>query len=53
MFSYGRQYLGSYRNAAYVVLLLPVMIVVLSFLTRNPQRKYGDSSETRQKPSSE
>ena len=52
MFSFSRQYLGSYRNAAYVVLLLPVMIVVLSCFTRNPQRKYADSSETHQKPSS-
>lgn len=47
IFSYGRDYLGSYRNAAYVVLTLPVVVVILAFFTRNPQRKYADSSEPR------
>lgn len=41
MFSYGKEYLGSYRNAAYVVLLLPAAVFVLAFFTRNPQRKYA------------
>lgn len=42
IFSYGREFLGSYRNAAYLVLLLPISIIVLSLFTRNPQRKYAE-----------
>ena len=45
MFSYGKYYLGSYRNAAHVILLLPAAVFVLSFLTSNPQRKYEQVPE--------
>ena len=40
LFSLGKEYLGNYRNAAALVLILPALILVLSFFTRNPQRKY-------------
>lgn len=40
-YSFGRDYLGSYRNTSYVILLLPAAVFVLSFFTRNPQRKYA------------
>jgi len=41
MFSYGQQRLGSYHATAYVMLVLPAIILVLSLLIRNPQRKYA------------
>jgi cyanate permease len=41
MFSYGKQRLGSYHATAYVMLVLPAIILVLSLLIRNPQRKYA------------
>jgi len=45
IFSYGKDYLGSYRNAAYIVLLLPAAIFALSFFIQNPQRKYEQTAE--------
>ena len=39
-FSYGRKYLGSYTNTSYIMLLLPIAVLALSFVTRNPQRKF-------------
>jgi hypothetical protein len=36
-FSYGKMELGSYRNAAFSTLVLPLIIFILAFFTRNPQ----------------
>jgi MFS transporter, OFA family, oxalate/formate antiporter len=36
-FSFGEKYLGSYRNAAFSTLVLPVIIFILAFFIRNPQ----------------
>jgi len=36
-FSYGEMLLGSYRNAAFSTLALPVIIFILALFTRNPQ----------------
>lgn len=44
LFSLGKDCLGSYRNAAATVLILPIIILLLSFFTRNPQRKYEPPS---------
>lgn len=38
LFSGGQHLLGSYRNASFCALLLPVIVFVLAFFTRNPQR---------------
>ena len=38
-FSYGQLWLGSYRNAAFSVLVLPVIMFVLAIFSRNPQLK--------------
>ncbi len=38
-FSYGKMILGSYRNAALSTLVLPLIIFILAFFTRNPQKK--------------
>ena len=40
LFSFGKNYLGSYRNTALLVLLLPLVMLVLSFFAHNPQQKY-------------
>ena len=45
IFSYGKDYLGSYRNAAYIVLLLPAAIFAISFFLQNPQREYEQTPE--------
>ncbi len=44
LFSLGKAYLGSYRNAAALVLILPALILALSFFTRNPQRQHDPTS---------
>ena len=33
---------GSYRQASLLALTLPIVVFVLSFFTRNPQRKYAE-----------
>ncbi len=38
LFSFGKDILGSYRNAAATTLVLPAVILLLSFFTRNPQK---------------
>ena len=45
IFSFGRELLGSYRNAAYIVLLLPAAVFVLAFFTQNPQREYAPRNQ--------
>lgn len=40
LFSFGKNYLGSYSNTALVVLILPLSILILSFFAGNPQQKY-------------
>ena len=37
-FSYGKMLLGSYRNAAFSTLVLPLIIFILAIFTRNPQK---------------
>ena len=37
-FSYGKMILGSYRNAAFSTLVLPLIIFILAFFTKNPQK---------------
>jgi len=39
-FSSIRQILGSYRQACLLTLVLPMVVFVLSLVTKNPQRKY-------------
>lgn len=47
LFSLGKDMLGSYRHAAALVLALPILVLVLSFFTRNPQLQYSpDDSDT-------
>jgi len=46
MFSYGKQWLGSYRNAVMLVLVLPAIIFLLSFFVANPQRKIESNQES-------
>ncbi|MHC4551357.1 MAG: MFS transporter [Planctomycetota bacterium] len=41
LFSLGKDHLGSYRNAAATVLILPAAVLLLSFFTRNPQRRFA------------
>ena len=40
LFSGGKALLGSYHTATFYVLVLPVMVFVLAFFTRNPQRAH-------------
>ena len=45
LFSLCKDWLGSYRNAALTVLVLPAIVLALSFFTRNPQRKFETERE--------
>lgn len=40
LFSFGKNYLGSYKNTAMLILILPLTILLLSFFADNPQHKY-------------
>lgn len=40
LFSFGKNYFGSYRNTALLVVLLPFAMLILSFFARNPQQSY-------------
>ncbi len=40
LFSFGKNYIGSYRSTALLVILLPLAMLILAFFARNPQRSY-------------
>lgn len=43
LYSYCKQWLGSYRNVSIGVLILPMIIIVISFVADNPQHKIKDA----------
>jgi MFS transporter, OFA family, oxalate/formate antiporter len=44
-FSFGKMMLGSYRNAAFSTLVLPLIIFILAFFTSNPQETQRADNE--------